>query len=62
MLSSRFSPKEAVLAHPVADRREDQLRLEESFMQSPFIVVSGSCSIRHTKRENQFDVYIFFDF
>lgn len=45
-------PREAALAHPVADQREDQLRLEASFMQSPFIGVSDSCSIRHTKREN----------
>lgn len=31
-------------------------------MQSPFIGVSDSCSIRHTKRENQFDVSFFFFF
>lgn len=42
----------AVAARPAADRREHQLRLEASFMQSPFIGVSDSCSIRHTKREN----------
>lgn len=29
-------------------------------MQSPFIGVSDSCSIRHTKRENLFDVSFFF--
>lgn len=45
---------------PAADRRKDQLRQEASLMQSPFIGVSDSCSIRHTKRDNLFDVSFFF--
>lgn len=52
--------KGAVPWAPAADRRKDQLRLEASLMQSPFIGVSDSCSIRHTKRENLFDVSFFF--
>lgn len=52
--------KRAVPRAPAADGRKDQLRLEASLMQCPFIGVSDSCSIRHTKRENLFDVSFFF--